>query len=63
MLQLRTRQRPPDYLPDLLQHVSFDASRLTSDGGLAWIAQAEASLGLRTALTGQPQTTHRTRTA
>ena len=53
MLQSRTRRRPPASLPDLLQHVPFDAGRLTSDGGLAWIAQADAALGLCAALASQ----------
>jgi hypothetical protein len=53
MAQSRTRQRPAADLPTLLQHLPFDAGRLTSDGGLAWIAQADATLGLCTALAGQ----------
>jgi hypothetical protein len=53
MPQFRTRQRPPALLPVRPQHVPFDAGRLTSDGGLAWIAQADAVLGLSAALAGQ----------
>ena len=53
MAQSRTRRRPPASLPDLLPHVRFDAGRLTSDGGLAWIAQADAALGLCAALADQ----------
>ncbi len=53
MAQFRTRQRPPAMLPTRPQHVPFDAGRLTSDGGLAWIAQADAVLGLCAALAGQ----------
>ena len=53
MAQSRTRQRPAAELPTLLQHLPFDAGRLTSDGGLAWIAQADATLGLCTTLTDQ----------
>src|SRR5271166_574796 len=52
MPQFRTRQRPPALLPARPQHVPFDAGRLTSDGGLAWIAQADAALGLCAALAG-----------
>jgi hypothetical protein len=52
MSQFRTRQRPPVMLPAQPQHVPFDAGRLTSDGGLAWIAQADAVLGLCAALAG-----------
>src|SRR5215470_1837393 len=52
MAQSRTRQRLPANLADL-QHARFDAGRLTSDGGLAWIAQADAALGLCAALAGQ----------
>lgn len=52
MLQPGTQQRPPTNLPDVLQHSSFDAGRLTSDGGLAWLAQADAALGLCAALAG-----------
>ncbi len=52
MPQFRTRQRPPALLPVRPQHVPFDAGRLTSDGGLAWIAQADAALGLCAALAG-----------
>ena len=53
MPQFRTRQRPPALLPAHPQHVPFDAGRLTSDGGLAWIAQADTALGLCAALAGQ----------
>jgi Transposase DDE domain group 1 len=49
MSQFRTRQR----LPARPQPVPFDAGRLTSDGGMAWIAQADATLGLCAALAGQ----------
>jgi Transposase DDE domain group 1 len=52
MSQFRTRQRPSALLPAPPQHVPFDAGRLTSDGGLAWIAQADAVLGLCAALAG-----------
>jgi hypothetical protein len=52
MVKSRTRERPPAHLPDLLQHPPFDASRLTSDGGLArsstrwspWSASASSRL-------------------
>jgi len=50
MPQCRTRQRPPVMLSAQPQHVPFDAGHLTSDGGLAWIAQADAALGLCAAL-------------
>src|SRR5262245_9133601 len=53
MPQSRTRQRPPANLADVLQHAPFDAGRLTSDGGLAWIAQADTHLGLCVALADQ----------
>jgi Transposase DDE domain group 1 len=53
MPQFRTQQRPPALLPARPQHVPFDAGRLTSDGGLAWIAQADAVLGLCAALAGE----------
>jgi hypothetical protein len=36
-----------------LPHVPFDAGRLTSDGGLAWIAQTDTALGLCAALADQ----------
>src|SRR5215831_16382791 len=53
MAQSRTRRRLPATLADLVQQVPFDAGRLTSDGGLAWIAQADARLGLCAALADQ----------
>jgi hypothetical protein len=53
MPQSRTRRRTDAVWPDVLPHVPFDAGRLTSDGGLAWIAQAEAGLGLCAALARQ----------
>jgi hypothetical protein len=52
MPQSRTQQRLPVNLPTLLHHLPFDAGRLTSDGGLAWIAQADAALGLCAVLAG-----------
>ena len=55
MPQFRTRQRPPVLLPVQPQLVPFDAGRLILDGGLAWIAQADAALGLCAALAGQIQ--------
>jgi hypothetical protein len=53
MTQSRTQQRLPASLAELVQHGPFDAGRLTSDGGLAWIAQADATVGLCTALADQ----------
>jgi Transposase DDE domain group 1 len=53
MSQSRTGPRPPVARSHLLSHLSFDAGRLTSDGGLAWIAQADARLGLCAALASQ----------
>jgi Transposase DDE domain group 1 len=35
------------------RRVAFDASQLTSDGGLVWLAQADDQLGLSTALAAQ----------
>src|SRR5581483_8007129 len=43
----------PIYLPTPLQvplEVTFDAGRLTSDGGLPWLAEADQALGLCEAL-------------
>ena len=53
MLKSRTLQRSAANVTDPLQSPPFDAGRLTSDGGLAWIAQAGATLGLCAALAGQ----------
>jgi hypothetical protein len=53
MLKSRTPQRSAANLSDPLQSPPFDAGRLTSDGGLVWIARAEATLGLSAALAGQ----------
>jgi hypothetical protein len=53
MLKSRTPQRSAVNLSDPLQSPPFDAGRLTSDGGLAWIAQADAAVGLCAALAGQ----------
>jgi hypothetical protein len=50
MPESRTPPYPFANLSDLLHSPPFDAGRLTSDGGLAWIAQADAALGLCTAL-------------
>ncbi len=52
MAQSRTGQLRAAELTDLLRSLPFDAGRLTSDGGLAWIGQADARLGLCAALAG-----------
>ncbi len=36
--------------PGLPLEAAFDAGRLTSDGGLPWLAEADAALGLCAAL-------------
>jgi Transposase DDE domain group 1 len=38
---------------ELVQTCAFDAGQLTSDGGLAWVQQADATLGMCTALAAQ----------
>ena len=56
MPKSRTPQRPPASLPDWVRTTPFDAGRLTSDGGLAWIARADAALGLCAVQRGTPET-------
>jgi len=41
-----------DTPPDLPLEAAFDAGRLTSDGGLPWLAEADQALGLCDALAG-----------
>jgi hypothetical protein len=53
MPESHTRQQLAASLSDVLRTPLFDAGRLSSDGGLAWIAQADAALGLCAALSGQ----------
>jgi hypothetical protein len=53
MRQSRTRASPSCQSPRSVADVPFDAGRLTSDGGLAWIALVDAALGLCTTLAGQ----------
>ena len=36
----------------VLLEAAFDAGRLTSDGGLPWLAEADAALGLCETLAG-----------
>jgi hypothetical protein len=38
---------------ELVQTCQFDAGQLTSDGGVAWVHQADAALGLCAALAAQ----------
>jgi hypothetical protein len=38
--------RGSDRVGELVQICAFDAGQLTSDGGLAWVQQADAALGL-----------------
>jgi Transposase DDE domain group 1 len=52
MPQSRISPSPFANRPDVRRSPAFDAGRLTSDGGLAWIAQADAALGLCAALAG-----------
>src|SRR5579883_434943 len=40
-------------LPGAPVHAYFDGPQLTSDGGLCWLAEADAVLGLCAALAGQ----------
>ncbi len=48
-------------LPASSLHAQFDGPQLTSDGGLAWLAEADAALGLCAALAAQvPEWRHRT---
>jgi hypothetical protein len=42
-----------DLLKKLVQTCQFDAGQLTSDGGLAWVQQADAALGLCAGLAAQ----------
>ncbi len=42
-----------DRFKELVQTCQFDAGQLTSDGGLAWVQQADAALGLCAALAAQ----------
>ncbi len=54
MSQSRTRLLGSgDSLKELVQTCQFDAGQLTSDGGLAWVRQADAALGLCAALAAQ----------
>jgi len=53
MLQSRTGQPPAADALEWVQTCQFDAGQLTSDGGLAWVHQADTELALCAALAAQ----------